>query len=130
MPESYFPGVHQVNKNYDDYPLRPEFIESSYFLFKKTSHPFYRLIGERIINNLQAFTRVDCGFTSIGVIDFRKDDRMDSFFLSETVKYLYLLFDDDHWIDKKSFLFTTEAHLIPFKPPPFDKSNVCICISF
>lgn len=26
------------------------------------------------------------------------DDRMESFFLSETLKYLYLLFDDEHFI--------------------------------
>ena len=38
---------------------------------------------------------------------------MESFFLSETSKYLYLLFDKDHVINKKQqeFLFSTEGHL-------------------
>lgn len=35
---------------------------------------------------------------------------MPSFFLSETLKYLYLLFDDDNIVFKDSYVFTTEAH--------------------
>ena len=103
----------KYNSNYDDYPLRPEFIESTYFLYLATSHPFYTMVGERVIDNLQKHARVDCGFASIGVKDYRLDDRMDSFFLSETLKYLYLLFDDNHWLHSNDFIFTTEAHPIP-----------------
>ena len=45
----------------------------------------------------------------------QKQDRMDSFFLSETLKYLYLLFTDESnlLIDINRFIFTTEGHLIP-----------------
>ena len=44
-----------------------------------------------------------------------KEDRMDSFFLSETLKYLYLLFTEisDLPINTKNFIFTTEGHLLP-----------------
>ena len=44
-----------------------------------------------------------------------KQDRMDSFFLSETLKYLYLLFteESDLVIDINRFIFTTEGHLLP-----------------
>ncbi len=40
---------------------------------------------------------------------------MDSFVLAETFKYLYLLFaeEKDLIIDINSFVFTTEAHLLP-----------------
>ena len=42
-------------------------------------------------------------------------DKMESFFLSETLKYLYLIFDDKatkiDW--QKKWVFTTEAHVIP-----------------
>ena len=43
------------------------------------------------------------------------EDRMDSFVLAETFKYLYLLFDSTphSYIDIDQFIFTTEAHLIP-----------------
>ena len=45
----------------------------------------------------------------------QKEDRMDSFMLSETIKYLYLLFaeESDLFLDVDSFVFTTEAHLLP-----------------
>lgn len=38
---------------------------------------------------------------------------MDSFFLSETCKYLYLLFDPEYSTYYKDIIFTTEGHLIP-----------------
>ena len=45
----------------------------------------------------------------------QKEDRFDSYVLSETFKYLYLLFseDKDLLIDIDSFVFTTEGHLLP-----------------
>ena len=45
----------------------------------------------------------------------QQEDRMDSFVLAETFKYLYLLFseDQDLMIDIDSFVFTTEGHLLP-----------------
>lgn len=43
------------------------------------------------------------------------EDRMDSFVLAETFKYLYLLFakEEDLILDINDFVFTTEAHLLP-----------------
>lgn len=40
---------------------------------------------------------------------------MESFFLSETCKYLYLLFDEENPVnqDARRFIFTTEGHLFP-----------------
>lgn len=40
---------------------------------------------------------------------------MDSFVLSETLKYLFLIFADpsELILDLDSFIFTTEAHLLP-----------------
>ena len=38
---------------------------------------------------------------------------MESFFLSETLKYLYLLFDEGNFIHSGNYVFTTEGH--PFK---------------
>ena len=44
-----------------------------------------------------------------------KEDRMDSFVLSETFKYLHLLFVDesDLLVNINDFVFTTEGHLFP-----------------
>lgn len=37
------------------------------------------------------------------------EDRMTSFFLAETCKYLYLLFDDDNFAHGDDYVFTTEG---------------------
>ena len=41
---------------------------------------------------------------------------MDSFFLAETCKYLYLLFDSDHWIRRGRYVFNTEGHPFALRP--------------
>merc|ERR1712228_533859 len=43
------------------------------------------------------------------------EDRMTSFFLSETCKYLYLIFDDNNFAHSSNYLFSTEGHLFPLK---------------
>ncbi|EUB62152.1 ER degradation-enhancing alpha-mannosidase-like protein [Echinococcus granulosus] len=74
------------------YPLRPEFAESTYYLYRATKDPVYLQIGAMIVNNLDHYTRAKCGFATIhNVEDMTQEDRMESFFLSETLKYLYLV---------------------------------------
>lgn len=96
--------------------LRPEFVESTYFLYRATNDPYYLEAGEKVLRSLQKHARVTCGYASIrDVRTMQQEDRMDSFVLSETFKYLYLLFADetDLIIDINSFVFTTEGHLLP-----------------
>ncbi|CAL8069973.1 unnamed protein product [Calicophoron daubneyi] len=40
---------------------------------------------------------------------------MESFFLSETLKYLYLLFDEDNPVNRNEldYVFSTQGHLFP-----------------
>ncbi|KAL1465318.1 hypothetical protein WDU94_004900 [Cyamophila willieti] len=108
------------------YPLRPEFVESTYFLYQATKSPFYLHVGQEILSNLNQYTRTECGYATVhSVQDMSLEDRMESFFLSETTKYLYLLFDTDNHINKHmdKYLFTTEGHVIPilsqFREPPW-----------
>ena len=80
--------------NIGHYPLRPELIESTYFLYQATKNHSYLEVGERILNDLDRQARTSCGFGSLRSVGSNLlDDRMESFFLSETLKYLYLLFD-------------------------------------
>eukprot|EP01147_Barroeca_monosierra_P009159 gene9159-1451_t len=97
-------------------PLRPEFAESTYMLYKATGDSLYLEIGQYILRNIQDYTRVQCGFASLkDVRTLQLEDQMDSFVLAETFKYLYLLFADQTVlpIDIDAYIFTTEAHLIP-----------------
>lgn len=94
--------------------MRPEFIESTLFLYQATKDPMYLQIGKEILRNLQQFTRTPCGFASITDIKTKKlEDRLDSYFFSETLKYLYLLFDPQNIYNSEDFVFTTEGHPIP-----------------
>ncbi|KAK9461097.1 glycoside hydrolase [Lipomyces oligophaga] len=95
------------------YGLRPEFVESNYFLYQATKDPFYLHVGAQILADLQARARSPCGFAVIhDVLTGDLDDRMESFFLTETLKYLYLLFDVDNPLNKddSNFVFSTEGH--------------------
>lgn len=59
------------------------------------------------------------------VVDKSLEDRMESFFLSETIKYLYLTFDTENYLNKngESFIFTTEGHFLPINLNYFSKSS-------
>ncbi|KAI7871607.1 glycoside hydrolase [Spinellus fusiger] len=108
LPERF--NYLQKNINIGFYPLRPEFAESTYHLYRATRDPFYLEVGEMVIQDLNNRTRLACGFANIGDIRTgRLEDRMESFVLSETLKYLYLLFDIDHPLNKldSNFVFTT-----------------------
>ncbi len=96
--------------------LRPEFVESTYFLYRATGDPHYLEVGRDALRAIQRHARVPCGYATIrDVRTLQKEDRMDSFVLSETFKYLYLLFaeEEDVGLDVDDFVFTTEAHLLP-----------------
>lgn len=95
------------------YPLRPEFIESNYYLYQATKDPMFLHIGKTAMQDLQENNKVPCGYA--GTQDVRTgalSNRMESFFLSETAKYFYLLFKRDHPLnnDSSNWVFSTEAH--------------------
>ena len=55
-----------------------------------------------MLDAIEISTKTPCGYATVSnVITHQLEDKMESFFLSETTKYLYLLFSDDHWIFDK-----------------------------
>jgi mannosidase alpha-like ER degradation enhancer 2 len=93
------------------YPLRPEIVESAYTLYRKTKDPAYLEMGRTFFDALVAHCRTDAGYTVLkNVITKEKDDLMPSYFLAETLKYLYLLFAPDSTLDFDRVVFNTEAH--------------------
>jgi mannosidase alpha-like ER degradation enhancer 1 len=60
--------------------------------FQATRNPFYLHVGMDILQSLNNFTKAECGYATVhSVLDKSLEDRMESFFLSETCKYLYLV---------------------------------------
>ncbi|RWS29972.1 ER degradation-enhancing alpha-mannosidase-like 1, partial [Leptotrombidium deliense] len=114
LPERY--NWQQRSPDLFFYPLRPELIESTYLLYQATKNPFYLHVGYEIFMSLNNHTRVKCGYATIhNVQDKTLEDRMESFFLSETCKYLYLLFDFDNPLNRypTRYIFSTEGHVFP-----------------
>jgi mannosidase alpha-like ER degradation enhancer 2 len=93
------------------YPLRPEIIESAYYLHRATGDRQYLDQGVRFLDDLVACCRAEAGYAGLkDVATKEKADLMHSFFLAETLKYLYLLFAPDDVLDLKAVVFNTEAH--------------------
>lgn len=96
---------------YAGYPLRPEIIESAYTLYRKTKDPRYLEMGRTFFEGLLAHCRTDAGYTVLkDVTTKEKGDLMPSYFLAETLKYLYLLFAPEKTLDFDKVVFNTEAH--------------------
>ncbi|XP_040180391.1 endoplasmic reticulum mannosyl-oligosaccharide 1,2-alpha-mannosidase isoform X2 [Rana temporaria] len=99
--------------------LRPETVESLFYLYRFTGDTKYQDWGWEILQNFNKFTRVPSGgYTSINnvqnPINPEPRDKMESFFLGETLKYLFLLFSDDvDLLNLDKFVFNTEAHPLP-----------------
>jgi mannosidase alpha-like ER degradation enhancer 2 len=95
------------------YPLRPEIIESAYYLRQLTGDRRYTEMGKRFFRDFVTYCRTDSGYAALqDVVAKKKLDRMESFLFAETFKYFYLLFSPTTEFDFKQVIFNTEAHPI------------------
>jgi hypothetical protein len=93
------------------YHLRPDIVESTYYLHHYTHDPEYRRMGETMFDDFVKYCRVDSGYAALqNVITKEKRDEMESFALAETFKYFYLLFAPPETLDFDKIVFNTEAH--------------------
>eukprot|EP00850_Spirogloea_muscicola_P015759 SM000123S25871 [mRNA] locus=s123:315845:321165:- [translate_table: standard] len=122
-PEGFNLATSSVHPGQNSYPLRPELAESTYWLYKVTRDPWYLSVGRDIVASLQSSARCACGFCHVEDVESHAlADHMESFFLSETVKYLWLLFDlgagGTNLVERGpySYIFSTEGHLFPMTP--------------
>jgi len=95
------------------YPLRPEIVESTYYLYRYTKQPKYLLMGEKLWRDFVKYCRTDDGYAALkSVVTKEKADSMQSFLFAETFKYFYLLFSPPETLDFNNVIFNTEAHPI------------------
>ncbi|KRX88331.1 ER degradation-enhancing alpha-mannosidase-like protein 2, partial [Trichinella pseudospiralis] len=97
-PEFY--SIHKMEADKrSGYPLRPEVAESLMYLYRETEDPMLLRMGASIIEAIESSSKTTCGYATVyNVADHSIEDRMESFFLAETTKYLYMLFDPDNAI--------------------------------
>lgn len=98
---------------YDGYALRPEIIESAYYLHTYTKDPRYLEMGRTFLDSLMRYCKTDSGYAALKTVATKeKKDDMESFFFAETLKYLYLLYAPPETLDLSKVVFNTEAHPI------------------
>jgi len=111
-PESFDYSTGKII--YESYPLRPENIESAYYLYKYTKDEKYLMMVETYLETIIRHCKCDEGYAHLANVNTKeKSDDMESFFFAETLKYLYLTFAKDPVLDFNKVIFNTEAH--PFK---------------
>ena len=95
------------------YYLNPEIMESAYYLFQRTHDPVYQNMGKVFLDSLVTYCRTDEGFTELDdVVTKAKRDRMEPYFMAETMKYLYLLYASPEVLPFDKVIFNTEGHPI------------------
>ena len=95
------------------YPLRPEIVESTYYLYQYTNDEKYLQMGAGFFKDFVKYCKTDVGYASLkSVVTKEKSDSMQSFLFAETFKYYYLLFAPPKTLDFKKVVFNTEAHPI------------------
>ncbi|KAL9084540.1 MAG: hypothetical protein Q9165_008043 [Trypethelium subeluteriae] len=98
------------------YRLRPEAIESVFYLYRITGDEVYQDIAWEMFQAVEKATRTETANAMISNVmsgHASKQDSMESFWMSETLKYFYLIFSEPEFLSLDTFVFNTEAH--PFR---------------
>ncbi|HEV2211967.1 MAG TPA: glycoside hydrolase family 47 protein [Gammaproteobacteria bacterium] len=102
---------------YPGYELRPEIVESTYYLWHLTGDPVYRAHALTMFDDFVKYCRSDTGYTALkNVVTKERRDAMESFVFAETFKYFYLIFSPPQTLDFDQVVFNTEAHPLRRSP--------------
>ena len=110
------PGFTDLGDN--RYILRPEAIESIFILYRITGDVKYQDMAWKMFQAIDTATRTEIAHAAVAdvrVANPQKSDRMESFWLAETLKYFYLVFSEPEVVDLDDWVLNTEAH--PLKRP-------------
>jgi hypothetical protein len=108
-PEAYDYVKGEVTS--PEYPLRPEIVESTWYLYRLTGDARYRTMGKVLFEDFVRYCRTDAGYAALkSVVTKEQADDMESFVLAETFKYFYLLFAPPATLDLDDTVLNTEAH--------------------
>lgn len=112
----------------NEYRLRPETVESIFYMWRITGDDMYREWAWTIFDSMMKFCRMPwggySGIVDVGVSEIPDpekmlngrsssvtyDDLQQSYFMAETMKYLYLIFADPSVMNLEEWVFNTECH--------------------
>ena len=102
-----------IKQNEKYYILRPEVVESYFYLWRITKDPKYRDWAWDFVLALEKHCKSENGYSGVKDVydpNAVQDDVQQSFFFAETLKYLFLIFSNDDVLSLDKFVFNTEAH--------------------
>jgi mannosyl-oligosaccharide alpha-1,2-mannosidase len=119
-PDQDAPNDMYIEKAGQHYLLRPEVLESIYYMHYFTGDPKYREWTYAILQGLNKYARANWGYTAIKNVQSASlgsanwKDEEESFLFAETLKYIYLtLSPRKDRLDFSKWVFNTEAHPLP-----------------
>ncbi|KAI0415357.1 glycoside hydrolase [Xylaria grammica] len=95
------------------YQLRPEAIESVFYMYRLTGDPKWMDKAWDMFTAIEKHTRTTYASAALDDVTTTKPDQLDSmesFWLAETLKYFYLMFGDWELFDLDKWVLNTEAH--------------------
>jgi len=107
------PTDFETPYNAKHYLLRPETVESFFVMWRLTHDQKYRDWGWEVFQSIDRYCKAPKGYSGIRDVTTTAvsfDNVQQSFFMAETLKYLYLLFSEDSLIPLDQYVFNTEAH--------------------
>lgn len=112
------PGVTKI----DDprYILRPEAIESVFIMYRITGATSFQDHAWKMFESIIKHTKTSIAHAALHdctVKDPPMMDRMESFWLAETLKYFYLIFADEELVSLDEYVLNTEAHPLKRRRP-------------
>ncbi|QRV79706.1 glycoside hydrolase family 47 protein [Ceratobasidium sp. AG-Ba] len=120
-PQSKTKDWYIKNRFDSRYILRPETVESLFLGWRMTGDSKYREWGWQVFQAIEKHCRIPgggySGVESVTEEPVKHTNIMETFFLGETLKYLYLLFDDSRTIPLDEYVLNTEAHPLPVFTP-------------
>jgi mannosyl-oligosaccharide alpha-1,2-mannosidase len=117
MMEDIFYGKSPPRPDHAD-AFRPEAIESVFILYRLTGDSSLPDRAWNMFNSIIKLTKTPiahAGLDDCTVQPVEQQDRMESFWLAETLKYFYLIFSEPNVISLDEYVLNTEAH--PLKRP-------------
>ncbi|KAL9002870.1 MAG: hypothetical protein Q9188_004225 [Gyalolechia gomerana] len=103
------------------YILRPEAIESIFIFYRMTGEKYYQDVAWRMFTAVENYTRTDIANAAISDVTLPnppKDDRMESFWLAETLKYFYVIFADPE-------VLSLDDYVLQVLPPSMKSFTLC-----
>ena len=107
-----------------DYVLRPETMESLYYAYRVTGDTKWQDMAWESFQRIRSLCRTGAAYGGLNDVTQANgggtQDDMESFWLAETLKYMYLIFADSPVHVQKSgneFVFNTEAHPMSVRKP-------------